>query len=114
MMWEVLAQSASQPPAAAAGSDSIAWYIVAAAGSGLVATGGAVLKLGASAGKFLAPLIQKVTDAHVSFLHKIESSSEQQVEATKTLAACVESLKNENAAKLEMLIDVHKKVCDAK
>lgn len=114
MMWEVLAQAASQPPAPVAGDQNIAWYIVSAAGAGLVGVGGAVLRLGVTAGNFLAPLIQKVTDAHVSFLHKIENSSEQQVEATKTLAACVDSLRSENSTKLEMLIDVHKKICDAK
>lgn len=114
MMWEILAQSATQPPTAVTGGENIAWYIVSAAGAGLVGVGGAVLRLGITAGKFLAPLIQKVTDSHVTFLHKIETSSEQQVEATKTLAACVDSLRSENSAKLEMLIDVHKKICDEK
>lgn len=104
-MMEVLAQAA-QP----ASQDGIVWYLVTAAATGLIGMGGAMMALGRQAGNFLAPLILRVTESHVQFLHKIEATAENQVEATKTLAGCVDTMRNENSATREVLAQIHKAV----
>lgn len=113
-MFEVLADSA---PAVSSDAGWLA-YLVAAAGTGLIGFGGAVLKLGHSAGKFLGPLITRLAESHVNFLQKMETTIEQQVEvgkqqaeATRTVGECVTAMRNEHNDKLRLIHDIHDKVC---
>lgn len=114
MMFEVLAESA---PAVTNDSGWLA-YLVSAAGAGLIGFGGAMLKLGHSAGKFLGPLITRLAESHVNFLQKMETTIEQQVavgqqqaEATRTVGECVTAMRQEHSDKFRLISDIHEKVC---